>query len=133
MSRGFCVEPAADATPTSAAAAGGGGTASSRKPRPGDRVLVHYDAWVWDGAQTLITQYASTRTSTVAPGASQPLSFVVGAGQLLRGMEEGVQALSVGERATLTITPALGYGDTGLPLGVPPRSHLVFDLELVHP
>eukprot|EP00894_Picocystis_sp_ML_P003619 jgi/Pico_ML_1/54136/g4554.t2 len=56
--------------------------------------------------------------------------FRIGVGQVIRGWDEGVMQMSVGERATLTCTPDYGYGPRGFPPVIPPNSTLVFDVEL---
>lgn len=61
----------------------------------------------------------------------RPLEFVVGEGQVVKGIDRGVTTMLYGERARLKITASYGYGDTGHPPVVPPRSPLVFDLNIL--
>lgn len=85
---------------------------------PGDRVAVHYVGWLPDGTQV---------DARVPP--QEPLEFRVGAGQVIRGWEEGVVGMRPGGQRQLVVPPHLGYGraDTG---AVPPNTTLVFLLEL---
>jgi peptidylprolyl isomerase len=62
---------------------------------------------------------------------AQPLSFKLGAGRVIKGWDEGIGKLRVGEQATLIIPPQLGYGTAGRPPVIPPNSTLVFLVELV--
>jgi FKBP-type peptidyl-prolyl cis-trans isomerase len=61
----------------------------------------------------------------------KPFSCKIGVGQVIRGWDEGVPQLSVGEKARLTITPDYGYGARGFPPVIPPNSTLVFEVELL--
>lgn len=62
---------------------------------------------------------------------NQPLQFQVGLGQVIRGWDEGVLTMKVGEKAVLTCSPDFAYGARGFPPVIPPNSTLVFDVELV--
>ena len=61
----------------------------------------------------------------------QPLEFVVGAGQVIRGWDEGFLQLSVGAKARLTCPPEFAYGANGAGGVIPPNATLIFDVELV--
>lgn len=50
---------------------------------------------------------------------------------MIRGWDEGVMKMSLGEKATLTITSDFAYGDGGIPGVIPPKATLVFDVELL--
>ncbi len=93
---------------------------SGNAPAPGDTVLVHYDGYLLDGSK-----FDSSRDR------GQPLPFVLGTGQVIRGWDEGIALLKVGGKAKLIIPYALGYGEMGYPPVIPPKSTLVFDVELV--
>jgi peptidylprolyl isomerase len=89
-------------------------------PAPGDTVIVHYDGYLLDGSK-----FDSSRDR------GQPLPFVLGVGQVIRGWDEGIGLLKVGGKAKLIIPHALGYGEQGYPPVIPPKSTLIFDVELV--
>ncbi len=60
-----------------------------------------------------------------------PLTFVLGAGQLIKGMDIGVNGMKVGEKRKITIPPDLAYGAVGIPSAIPPNSTLIFEVELM--
>ncbi|XP_066869077.1 peptidyl-prolyl cis-trans isomerase FKBP1A isoform X1 [Kogia breviceps] len=62
---------------------------------------------------------------------NKPFKFVLGKQEVIRGWEEGVAQMSVGQRAKLTISPDYAYGATGHPGIIPPNATLVFDVELL--
>mmetsp|Transcript_2800 Transcript_2800/g.5555 ORF Transcript_2800/g.5555 Transcript_2800/m.5555 type:complete len:113 (-) Transcript_2800:588-926(-) len=69
--------------------------------------------------------------STKDPG-QEPFTFQVGMGQVIKGWDEGVLGMKVGERAKLTCTPDYAYGPGGFPAwGIMPDSTLCFDIEVL--
>ena len=61
----------------------------------------------------------------------KPFQFTVGVGEVIRGWDEGVLKMSVGERSTLTCSPDYGYGSKGCAGAIPPNSVLIFDVEFI--
>lgn len=86
----------------------------------GDLVAVNYVGALEDG-----TVFDSSQAQ------GQPLAFEIGAGEVIKGMEEGVKGMKVGEKRRLKIPPHLGYGATGAPPTIPPNATLIFDVELL--
>jgi FKBP-type peptidyl-prolyl cis-trans isomerase len=93
---------------------------TGEKPRQGQTVSVHYTGWLTNG-----NEFDSSRKR------GTPLEFNLGAGRVIRGWEEGVADMHIGEVRTLVIPPALGYGERGFPGAIPPNSTLVFKVELL--
>ena len=88
---------------------------------PGDTVAVHYTGWLTDG-----TKFDSSLDR------GQPFSFVLGAGQVIAGWDQGVAGMKPGGKRRLTIPPELGYGDRAVGGGlIPANSTLVFEVELI--
>jgi FKBP-type peptidyl-prolyl cis-trans isomerase len=90
-----------------------------RAAESGDNVAVHYTGWLLDGKKF---------DSSLDRG--QKFVFQLGARQVIRGWDEGVQGMKVGGKRRLTIPPDYGYGDRDLGI-IPPNSTLVFDVELL--
>jgi FKBP-type peptidyl-prolyl cis-trans isomerase len=62
---------------------------------------------------------------------NDPFSFSLGAGQVIKGWDQGILGMKVGEKRTLTIPAELGYGANGYPPVIPQNATLIFDVELV--
>ena len=90
------------------------------KSASGDTLHMHYTGTVLDGAEF---------DSSVKRG--KPFTFPLGGGRVIKGWDQGLQDMCVGEKRKLTIPPELGYGARGRPPKIPPNSVLVFDVELL--
>ena len=95
--------------------AGTGAAAAS-----GHSVSVHYTGWLTNGSK-----FDSSKDR------GDPFEFRLGAGQVIRGWDEGVQGMLVGGTRRLTIPPELGYGARGAGGVIPPNATLVFEVDLV--
>jgi len=93
----------------------------------GQRVRVHYTGWLHDPAAA--DQRGRKFDSSKDRG--QPFAFGLGAGEVIRGWDEGVQGMKVGGTRVLTIPAALGYGARGAGGVIPPNATLVFEVELL--
>jgi FKBP-type peptidyl-prolyl cis-trans isomerase len=89
-------------------------------PVSGKGVAVHYTGYLDDG-----TKFDSSVER------DQPFQFVLGAGQVIKGWDEGIALLKVGEKARFIIPSSLGYGESGYPPVIPQNATLTFDVELV--
>jgi peptidylprolyl isomerase len=91
------------------------------KPKTGQIIQVHYTGTLENG-----TKFDSSRDR------GQPFEFPIGAGQVIKGWDEGLSTMKVGGRRKLIIPSKLGYGPAGTPGGpIPPNATLIFDVELL--
>jgi peptidylprolyl isomerase len=89
-------------------------------PQSGQTVEVHYTGWLADG-----TKFDSSLDR------GEPFSFVIGAGRVIAGWDEGVASMKVGGKRRLIIPPELGYGEQGYPPIIPANAELTFDVEML--
>ena len=97
---------------------------SGAQAQPGQQVSVHYTGWLYNDA-TKGAKFDSSKDR------DDPFGFRLGAGQVIKGWDEGVQGMKVGGARTLVIPPELGYGARGAGGAIPPNATLMFDVELL--
>jgi protein-disulfide isomerase len=117
--------PATPAAPAPVAAATSLGikdvtVGKGREVKAGDKVKVHYVGTLTDG-----TEFDQSKKR------GQPFAFEVGRGVVIKGWDQGLLGMKVGGKRKLTIPPDLAYGDRGVPGTIPPKSTLLFDIELL--
>ncbi|CAO5188148.1 Peptidyl-prolyl cis-trans isomerase [Frankia sp. AiPs1] len=89
-------------------------------PKKGDTVTIHYVGTLRSGKV-----FDSSRDR------GTPFTTEIGVGRVIQGWDEGVPQLSLGQKAILTITWDYAYGDAGFPPVIPPKSDLLFEVELL--
>lgn len=100
---------------------------TSREALKGKRLSVHYTGWLYDPAQPDMKgrMFDSSRDRG-------PFDFVLGAGQVIPGWDQGFDGMKIGGRRRLIIPPALAYGVDGAGGGIiPPNATLIFEMELL--
>jgi FKBP-type peptidyl-prolyl cis-trans isomerase len=93
---------------------------TGKEAKSGDTVSVHYTGWLKDG-----TKFDSSLDR------KEPFSFKLGAGQVIKGWDEGVKGMKVGGKRKLVIPPELGYGKRGAGKVIPADAELTFEVELL--
>jgi peptidylprolyl isomerase len=93
-------------------------------PQKGKQVTVHYTGWLDDNGKP-----GTKFDSSVDRG--QAFTFVIGTGQVIKGWDEGVMGMKVGEKRRLIIPANLGYGARGAGRSIPGNATLIFDVELL--
>jgi FKBP-type peptidyl-prolyl cis-trans isomerase FkpA len=103
-------------------------TGTGAEATAGHDVTVHYTGWLYDPSRPdrKGAKFDSSRDR------GEPFSFRLGAGQVIRGWDEGVAGMKVGGQRTLTIPPDMGYGARGAGGVIPPNATLLFDVELLN-
>ena len=92
----------------------------------GDFVEVHYTGWLYD--ELADSNRGNKFDSSVDRG--ERFSFKLGAGQVIKGWDQGVAGMLIGEKRVLTIAPEMGYGSRGAGNVIPPGATLIFEVEL---
>ena len=93
---------------------------NSHKPSNGNKVKVHYKGMLLDG-----TVFDSSFKR------NQPIEFTLGVGQVIKGWDEGISLLGIGDKASFIIPSDLAYGASGAGGVIPPNATLVFEVELI--
>lgn len=88
--------------------------------KAGQKVIVNYTGLLTNG-----TLFDSSLAR------NEPFAFPVGAGMVIKGWDEGLQNLKVGDHATLIIPPEIGYGAGGAGGVIPPNATLIFIIEVL--
>jgi len=95
---------------------------------PGKRVVVHYTGWFFKP----LAANQRGRKFDSSLDAGRPFEFQLGAGQVIKGWDQGVAGMKVGGKRTLAVPSALAYGKKGAGGGIiPPDADLIFDVELL--
>ena len=88
--------------------------------KAGDTVVVHYTGMLTNGVK-----FDSSLDR------NEPFSFPLGAGAVIKGWDEGIQKMRVGDKATFIVPPELGYGARGAGGVIPPNATLIFIVEAI--
>jgi FKBP-type peptidyl-prolyl cis-trans isomerase FkpA len=93
----------------------------------GQIAVVQYTGWLYDAsaADNKGKQFDSSRTQ------GQPFKFALGTGAVIKGWDQGVAGMKIGESRRLIIPPDLAYGESGAGGVIPPGATLVFDIDLI--
>lgn len=92
----------------------------------GNKLTVNYTGWLYSAAaadnkgQQFDTSIGKT-----------PFPFTLGAGQVIKGWDQGVVGMAVGGKRRLVLPPSLAYGSAGAPPAIPSNATLVFDVEVL--
>lgn len=98
--------------------------ASSKDLKNGQLVSVHYTGWLEENGEK-----GKKFDSSLDRG--EPFSFVLGVGEVIKGWDEGIASMKIGEQRRLIIPSELGYGSTGIGSVIPGGATLIFDVELL--
>jgi FKBP-type peptidyl-prolyl cis-trans isomerase len=94
---------------------------SGRTPNHGEVVHAHYVGKLMSDG----TEFDSSRAR------NKPLTFIIGIGSVIKGWDEGIMKMQIGEVATLKISSDYAYGEAGVPPTIPPKADLQFEVELL--
>mmetsp|Transcript_20900 Transcript_20900/g.53014 ORF Transcript_20900/g.53014 Transcript_20900/m.53014 type:complete len:110 (+) Transcript_20900:1162-1491(+) len=90
-------------------------------PKQGDKLTMHYTGTLVSDGTVFDSSHKRGR----------PFQFSIGMGQVIKGWDEGVIQMSLGEKAMLEMTPDFGYGSQGAGGVIPPNASLKFEVELL--
>jgi len=93
---------------------------TGREAKTGDNVKVHYTGTLMNGKK-----FDSSRDR------GEPFAFKLGAGNVIKGWDQGVVGMKIGGKRKLTIPYDLAYGEAGHPPDIPAKAALKFDVELI--
>ncbi|KAL7273385.1 Peptidyl-prolyl cis-trans isomerase fpr2 [Rhizina undulata] len=92
-----------------------------RKTQKGDNISVHYRGTLQETGEQFDASYDR----------GQPFKFALGAGRVIKGWDEGLLDMCIGEHRKLIIPYQMAYGERGMPPVIPPKATLVFETELL--
>jgi FKBP-type peptidyl-prolyl cis-trans isomerase FkpA len=94
----------------------------------GQMAVMQYTGWLYEAAASdnKGKQFDSSRTA-----GREPFKFPLGTGSVIKGWDQGIVGMKIGESRRLIIPSSLAYGDAGFSGAIPPGATLVFDVELV--
>ncbi|EGC36320.1 hypothetical protein DICPUDRAFT_32062 [Dictyostelium purpureum] len=93
----------------------------TKKTQAGDKLKIHYKGTLLSTGEKFDSSYDR----------GTPFEFTLGAGQVIKGWDQGLLGACIGEKRKLTIPPSLGYGAQGAGGKIPGNAHLVFETELI--
>ena len=93
--------------------------------KKGDSVEVHYTGWLTPDGEKIGKKFDSSLDR------KKPFPFTLGAGEVIKGWDEGVAGMKVGGKRKLIIPPELAYGKKGAGDDIPPNATLIFEVELL--
>jgi FKBP-type peptidyl-prolyl cis-trans isomerase FkpA len=104
------------------------GLENAQIAQKGNRVTVHYTGWVYDSeiAENKGKQFDSSYDR------GTPFTFTIGTGQVIKGWDEGVLGMAVGEKRRLIIPASLAYGSRAIGKDIPANATLVFEVEVLN-
>ena len=101
---------------------------TGKEASTGATVYMHYTGWLYRPLAK--NMHGKQFDSSIPRG--EPLDFVLGAGRVIKGWDQGIQGMKVGGKRTLIIPSELAYGSRpSRGSGIPPNSALIFDVELM--
>lgn len=100
------------------------GKDNARVAETGKRVQVHYTGWLNQNGK-------KGKKFDSSVDKRRPFVFALGQGMVIRGWDEGVVGMKIGEKRTLYIPADMGYGSRGAGDDIPPDANLIFDVELL--
>jgi len=100
---------------------------NGRQAEKGLAVTVHYSGWLYDPNQ----KDGKGKKFDSSLDRNDPFVFNLGAGQVIRGWDDGVDGMKIHGKRTLIIPPDMGYGSRGAGGVIPPNATLIFDVELL--